>query len=265
LPKSIKRSSFVEFLKWFGIVSTIIALASPVLKDNVTFDNRDGRDIVLILDSSESMYEFGFDTSNLSKDRFSIAKDAMRKFINNRESDRVALVTFADSAFIASPLTFDKKLLTQLLSMQRVAIAGRRTAINDALVYSYEMLGKSEAKEKITILLTDGIDNMSIVSDDEVLSMIKNSDITLYTIGIGREGEYDAWRLKGLADASNGAFFEARDAQTLDAIYALIDTKETTKLKDRSSIRYTYLYYFPLFVAIISLLLFIYLKERVER
>ena len=265
MAKSTKKSSLVEFLKWFGIISAIVALASPVLKDNVRFDNREGRDIVLILDSSESMREFGFDTSNVTKDRFSIAKEAMGKFIKSRKNDRIALVTFADSAFIASPLTFDKKLLTQLLSMQRVAIAGRRTAINDALVYSYEMLSKSKAKEKIAILLTDGIDNVSIIPDSEALSMIKSSNITLYTIGIGRDGEYDAYRLDEFAKAGKGAFFEARDAKTLDAIYTLIDKKETTKLKDRSSIRYTYLYYFPLFVAIIALLFFIYLKERVER
>ena len=252
-------------MKWFGIISTIVALASPVLKDNVRFDDREGRDIVLILDSSESMREFGFDTSNVTKDRFSIAKEAMGKFIKSRKNDRIALVTFADSAFIASPLTFDKKLLTQLLSMQRVAIAGRRTAINDALVYSYEMLSKSKAKEKIAILLTDGIDNMSMIPDSEALSMIKSSNITLYTIGIGRDGEYDAYRLNEFAKAGKGAFFKARDAKTLDAIYTLIDKKETTKLKDRLSIRYTYLYYFPLFVAIIALLFFIYLKERVER
>ncbi len=265
MAKSTKKSSLVEFLKWFGIISAIVALASPVLKDNVRFDDREGRDIVLILDSSESMYEFEFDTSNVTKDRFSIAKEAMGRFIKSRKSDRIALVTFADSAFIASPLTFDKKLLTQLLSMQKVAIAGRRTAINDALVYSYEMLSKSKAKEKIAILLTDGIDNMSMIPDSEALSMIKSSDITLYTIGIGRDGEYDAYRLNEFAKVGKGAFFEARDAKTLDAIYALIDKKETTKLKDRSSIRYTYLYYFPLFVAIIALLFFIYLKERVER
>ncbi|MBN2768989.1 MAG: VWA domain-containing protein [Campylobacterales bacterium] len=265
LAKRTKRSSFTLFLKWFGIISAIVAFASPVIKDSINIDNRDGRDIVLILDSSESMREFGFDTSNFAKDRFSIAKEAMVQFIQNRTNDRIGLVTFADSAFIASPLTFDGDLLTKLLSMQRVAIAGRRTAINDALVYSYEMLSKSKAKEKIAILLTDGIDNMSMIPHSEVLSMIKNSNITLYTIGIGRNGEYDAWRLKEMADAGKGVFFEANDAKTLQAIYALIDKKETTKLQDRSSIKITYLYHFPLFVAIFALLFFIYLKERIER
>ena len=193
LAKSAKRSSLKTFLKWFGIVSAIIAFASPVIKESVDINNRDGRDIVLVLDSSESMREFGFDRTNLRKDRFSIAKEAMAQFIENRMSDRIGLVTFADSAFIASPLTFDRSLLAKLLAMQRVAIAGRRTAINDALVYSYEMLSKSKAKEKIAILLTDGIDNMSVIPHGELVSMIKSSNITLYTIGIGMDGEYDAY------------------------------------------------------------------------
>ena len=71
--------------------------------------------------------------------------------------------------------------------------------------------------------------------------------------------------LKELADASKGAFFEAKSAKTLQDIYELIDKKETTKLQDRSNIKVTYLYYLPLFIAILSLLLFIYLKERIER
>jgi len=258
LAKKVKRRSWMGLLKWVGIVSAVVALASPVLTKSYSNSKKEGRDIVLILDASGSMRQ-PFDSNYRS--RFDVVKEVVGDFIQKRQNDRIGLITFADIAFIASPLTFEKKFLTNITKMQKLGIAGKQTAINDAIVQSYNMLSKSQAKSKIAILLTDGVDNMSKVSFEEVKQLVGSQDIKLYTIGVGRAGEYNGAYLQALADAGKGLAFGAGNAQTLEKIYAQIDTLEATKIDDKKVVHYTYLYIYPLFLAILSLLLFVYLRN----
>jgi len=260
--KSFKQDRLLIALKWLGIILVITALASPVLKEEYKNSKKDGRDIVLVLDSSESMYQRGFDRNNPNRDKFSVTKDIVSQFISKRKNDRLGLITFGDIAFCASPLTFEKKFLNSILKMQRVGIAGRRTAINDAIIQAYSILEKSKAKSKIIIVLTDGMDNMSKVSFEEVKELIKVGDAKLYTIGIGTSRDYNAPYLKALTKAGNGKFFGARDSQMLQEIYKQIDKLEVTKIDNKRVVTYEYLYIYPLFLAILSLLLFIYLRTQ---
>ncbi|SFV60387.1 Uncharacterized protein containing a von Willebrand factor type A (vWA) domain [hydrothermal vent metagenome] len=261
LVGSSRRSLLIVILKWLGIVTAIIALASPVITKEYSNSKREGRDIVLIIDSSESMRQDRFDENNMSKNRFEVIKDIASDFVSKRSQDRIGLVTFADIAFIASPLTFEKRFLQDIIGMQRLGVAGKRTAINDALAQTYNMLSNTKAKSKIAILLTDGIDNMSRVPLKDIKSLIEKSPVKLYTIGIGTSRDYDSKYLKELADAGKGQAYGARDAKSLSQIYAKIDKLEASKIEDKKFVKHTYLYIFPLFISIISLLLFIYIRN----
>ncbi len=254
-------SSLLTWLKWIGITAAVIALASPVITKSYTNSKKEGRDIVLIVDSSDSMRQRGFDPSDIMKSKFDVVKEVVGDFIQKRKDDRIGMVTFADIAFIASPLTFEKKFLTDITKMQRMGIAGKRTAINDAIVQSYNLLSKSKAKSKIAILLTDGVDNMSKIPFQDVINLIKKRDIKLYTIGIGDARDYNGAYLKALADAGHGEAYGARDATTLEKIYEEIDKLEATKIDDKKIVQHTYLYIYPLFLAILSLLLFMYIRN----
>ncbi len=256
-----KGSSLLQVLKWLGIVSAVIALASPVITKSYTNSKKEGRDIVLILDSSDSMRQRGFDANDIMKSTFDVVKEVVGDFIQKRKNDRIGMVTFADIAFIASPLTFEKKFLTDITKMQKMGIAGKRTAINDAIVQSYNLLSKSKAKSKIAILLTDGVDNMSKIPFPDVKNMIEKRDIKLYAIGIGDARDYNGAYLKALADAGHGEAYGARDAKTLERIYEEIDKLEATKIDDKKIVQHTYLYIYPLFLAILSLLLFVYIRN----
>ncbi len=258
---SSQRSSLVVFLKWLGIITAIVALASPILTKEYSSSNREGRDIVLIIDASESMLQNRFDAQNMRKNKFEVVKEVAADFVSKRSEDRIGLVTFADVAFIASPLTFETKFLEQIIAMQRIGVAGKRTAINDSLVQTYNMLSKSKAKSKIAILLTDGVDNMSKVPFSDVKSLVEKSKVKLYTIGIGSSRDYDGRYLQALADAGNGQAFGARNAQMLSEIYDKIDEMEASKIEDKKYVKHTYLYIYPLFISIISLLLFIYVRN----
>ena len=256
-----KKSSLLLWLKWIGIVGAVVALASPVITKEYRNSHKEGRDIVLIIDASDSMRQRGFDPNDPRKTKFDVVKEVVNDFIDKRPNDRIGVVTFADVAFIASPLTFEKKFLKDIVDYQQLGIAGKRTAINDALVQTYSMLSKSKAKSKIAILLTDGQDNMSKVSFNDIKNVIAKSNIKLYTIGIGDPRDYNGRYLQALADAGKGKAYGAYDKQMLSKIYDDINKLETSKLNDKKIVHHNYLYIYPLFLAILSLLFFVYFRS----
>ncbi|WP_415407365.1 vWA domain-containing protein [Sulfurovum sp. CS9] len=261
LARSTSKSSLLGWLKWVGILAAVVALASPVITKTYSNTKKEGRDIVLIIDASDSMRQRGFDPNDIFKNKFDVVKEVVVDFIDKRENDRLGMVTFADVAFISSPLTFEKDFLKNITQMQKLGMAGKRTAINDAIVQSYNILSKSKAKSKIAILLTDGIDNMSKVPFPELKSMIEKRDIKLYTIGIGSQRDYNGQYLQALALAGKGEAYGARNAETLSKIYEEINKLEVTKIDDKKIVQHTYLYTYPLFLAILSLLFFIYFRS----
>ncbi|WP_457606386.1 vWA domain-containing protein [Nitratifractor sp.] len=254
------KSRLLEILKWVGILGLLLALASPVLTNEYKDLKKKGRDIMLIIDSSDSMRQRGFDPADPYKSKFDVVKEVVSDFIDKRKNDRIGLINFASVAFVASPLTFEKEFLKKIVAMQQLGIAGKRTAINDALLQSYNILSKSDAKSKVAILLTDGIDNMSRISTDEILKLISQSDVKLYTIGIGSYRDFDGPYLQALAKAGHGKFYAASNKGALAKIYADIDKLETSKIKSKKIVKHEYLYIYPLFVAILALLFFVYLR-----
>ena len=261
IGKKSLKSRWLDFVKWGAVVSIIVALASPVLVTEYRNIKKEGRDIMLIIDSSQSMLEKGFDIDNPTRDKFSAVTDVVDSFIKDRVDDRIGLVNFASSVFIASPLTFDKNYLLDILHKQKVGIAGKRTAIYDALLQGLYMIQKSEAKSKTVILLTDGIDNMSSIKFTDIVSFVKRVGVKLYTIGIGSNKDLEVPKLKALANASGGKFFMATNNAALKKIYKEIDSSETSAIKSTSYKVYKYYYYFPLMMAIILLLIFVYFKS----
>ncbi|AKF24303.1 von Willebrand factor A [Sulfurovum lithotrophicum] len=261
IAKETNKSSLLSWLKWVGIVAAVVALASPILTKNYINSKKEGRDIVLVIDSSDSMRQMGFDPKDPYKNKFDVVKEVVADFIKKRKNDRIGMVTFADVAFIASPLTFEKDFLTNITEMQKLGMAGKRTAINDALVQAYNLMSKSKAKSKIIILLTDGRDNMSKIPLSDVKHMIEKRDVKLYTIGIGGPRDYDAQYLKTLAKAGKGQAYAARSAAMLSNIYDEINKLEVTKLDSKKIVEHTYLYVYPLFLAVLSLLLFVYYRN----
>ena len=255
------KSRWSDIFKWLGLIAFVTALASPVKVEIYNNVKKEARDIMLILDSSKSMLDRGFDENNPKLDKFSVVTDVVSKFIKDRKGDRIGLINFSSSAFVASPLTFDKSYLEYIISKQRVGLVGSRTAIYDALLQAIYILEKSEAKTKIAILLTDGIDNMSITKFNEIKEAVKKSKVKLYIIGIGSIDDLDVPKLKELANAGKGKFYLATSSSLLENIYKKIDKSETTKIKGESYKKYTYYYYFPLIFAIIFLLLFVYYKS----
>ncbi len=245
LLKEKSKTPTLHILKWIGISSAIIALASPVVSTHRYLEKK--HDIVLILDASDSMKDGKFDK----------VKQELDNFISKRTSNNIGLVTFGDNALIASPITADNEILKIILKLQELGMAGHMSAINDAITKSYGMLSRSEAKTKIVILLTGSIDNKSNIQKDDLLSLVSKFPIKLYTIGYGNG--YDAFYLHELAKAGHGAAYETVDASGLSKTFNEIDKREFIVSKEE--LNYIHLYLYPLFIAWLSLLFWIYIRN----
>ncbi len=261
------KKSFYK-LEWIVKIAIflllVIAISSPIEIDRVNPLNRNGKDIVLAIDASGSMNSSGFDFEDEERgleklSRFEIAKLVASEFIKKRVSDNVGVVLYGDFAFIASPITYEKNIIVEMLSYLTQGMAGQNTAIGEAIAMSVRAFKHSKAKSKIVVLLTDGEHNSGDISPKDATVLAKEANIKIYTIGMGNRGEADEALLKKIAHESGGEFFYATNAKELREIYAHIDELESSNIKSRDYLLKEYNYYLFLLMA---LLLLLYLLKR---
>ena len=258
--ESKSNSSILIFiLQYFIIISSFVALSSPIKIKKTQIIKKNGIDIVLSVDASGSMNELGFNPNNQYQTRFQVVKEIIKDFIPKRINDNIALIVFGNSVMMASPLSFDKEAQGSIIDYFDVGIVGEQTAIIDSLVSSVNILKTSKAKSKIIILLTDGEDNVSKIPLYILIKLLKKYKIKVYTIGIGIINKV---MLNQIAKASKGESFFAYSKQDLIQIYKKIDTLEKSKIKGNKIILKEYLFFYPLFLATMLLILFIFLKNK---
>ncbi|MFT7859851.1 MAG: VWA domain-containing protein [Sulfurimonas sp.] len=261
---AISNSKLLFLLKWLGIVMMVLALMSPVKDEPYELKPKQGYEIVLILDASESMAQRGFNMLNPGASRFDIVKNVVDDFIQKREHDNMGLVVFGQYSFIASPLTYDKDILSGLVGQLHEGIAGKYTALYEGLAQGVHLLKKSESKTKIAILLTDGFSTAGIdkIPFDVALDMAKKEGVKVYPIGIGAPDEYNRAVLSKIAKETGGIAYGASNASQLKEIYEKIDKLEKSEIKNETYTYKQYYYFYPLFIAFLSLMLFIYLRNK---
>ncbi len=258
--KTQRRTSIIQnILKFIIMFCSIIALASPYKQLDMQLVKKDGIDIVLSLDTSGSMQQLGFNKNNPQESRFDVVKTIVKDFITKRVNDNISIIVFADSVMMASPLSFDKEAQKTILDYIEVGIIGTQTAMIDSLAYSINILKDSKAKSKVVILLSDGEDNYSSTPLEVVLKLLKKYSIKVYTIGIGNSNKII---LNKIAKQTNANSYIAYSKDDLDDIYEKINSLEKTKINNNKIVLKNYLFFYPLFLAIISLILFIYLKNK---
>ena len=264
MQKSVSASKTLFFLKWLGIVMMIFALMSPVKDEPYELEPKKGHEIALIVDASQSMQARGFDRSDPRKNRFDVVKNIVTDFVKKRETDNVGLVVFGEYSFIASPLTYDKKILTTIVSQLQIGMAGKYTALYESLAQGVNLLKMSDSKSKVAILLTDGYssEGKDKIPLNVALDMAKKEGVKVYPIGIGHQGEYNSKVLLKIAKETGGVAFGASSADELKAVYEKIDALEKVEIKAESFTYLKYYYFYPLFIALISLMLYVYLRNK---
>ena len=249
-----KRGWLLNILKFLTAAALITALASPIKKDEIKIENTKGYEISLILDASGSMREYN---------KFGIVKDIVLDFIKKRKNDKIGLTIFADFAYVAVPLTYDKKSLINLLKRVDVGIAGvQRTALYEALFLSSRLFKTSRAKNKIAILLTDGVDNTNSIPLDVAIKTAKRYGIKVYTIGVGRAGDFNPQVLQKIAKETGGKYYSATDRARLKQIYSEIDRLEKSKIKANKYVKKSYYFQYPLIVGLLFLIVLVVVGYR---
>ena len=256
LEKASQKSRwFLNSLKILAFIFLVIALASPIQEDTVVVKNDKGYEISLILDASGSMSEYN---------KFGIVKEIVEDFVDQRKHDKLALSIFADFAYVAVPLTYDKKSIKRLLQRLEVGIAGRqKTALNEALFLSSNLFKTSKSKEKIAILLTDGMDNTETIPLEVAIKTAKKYGIKVYTVGVGNAGsDFNPAVLQQISKETGGKYFSANTIEKLKEIYSVINTLEKSEIKADKYVKKTYYFQYILAFALLFLLSYFIVANR---
>ncbi|MDP9082470.1 MAG: VWA domain-containing protein [Pseudomonadota bacterium] len=247
----------------------IVGLARPQRAHSRTEVTANGIDIVLGLDVSGSMQALDFEVDNQRVNRIEVVKSVVSKFIDERPNDRIGLIAFAGSAYLVSPLTLDHDWLQQNLERVSTGAADDGTAIGMAIAAGVNRLRTTNAKSKVVILLTDGMNNTGKLSPLAAAEAAKALGMKIYTIAVGVRGsaplpvkdeagntrivmakvDVDEKTLKTIADETGGTFYRATDTESLRKIYEQINRLEKTAQTVQKFERYDELYSWALIPA----------------
>lgn len=231
-------------LRMLAIALLIVVLARPQSTNSWQNSSTEGIDIVMAMDISTSML-----AEDLKPNRLEAAKDVAASFINGRQNDNIGLVVFAAKSFTQCPLTIDHGVLLNLFKDIQPGIIQDGTAIGLGLANAVSRIKDSQAKSKVIILLTDGVNNTGEIAPVTAAEIAKTFGIRVYTIGVGTQGEapypiptafgvqyqnvpveIDEQVLKQIASTTGGQYFRATDNSSLKEIYSEIDQLEKTKI-----------------------------------
>lgn len=247
----------MPFSRLMSIIFLVIALARPQNSNINETVNSEGLDIVMSIDISGSMLAEDF-----KPNRIEAAKKVAQTFVENRPTDRIGLVIFSGESFTQCPLTTDQNVLREQMKNIRSGLLEDGTAIGMGLATAVERLRNSQAKTKIIILLTDGVNNAGLIDPITALEIAKAYKIRVYTIGVGSQGsapypvkdqfgrtsmqqmpvQIDEALMQKISRETGGKYFRAVNNNTLSKVYSEIDRLEKTKIEINSFKRYAELY-----------------------
>ena len=250
-PGSIKsRNSWLgRTCLWFFWICLVLAAGRPYWVEEPTHRVISGRDIMLAIDISGSMQEADMRIGNRSASRIDVLKKVVSTFIDRRQGDRLGLILFGTRAYTYVPLTFDTEALSELLADISSGLAGRLTAIGDAIGIAVKTLGKQNSKHKVLILVTDGSNTSGINTPLDAARIAASAGMTIYTIGVGNEAEQmrkllnqssidpdtelNEILLRQIAGISGGRYFRAHDSNSLESIYQTLDQLQPLEIATR--------------------------------
>ncbi len=250
LKRFVVKTSYQTFdlLYILALISIVISLMYPVLRNSTITQKRVGYEIAIVLDSSNSMSD-----NNL----FAKAKKIIDRFITNRKGDTIALEVFGNRAYIASPLSCDINATKSILQELYTGVAGSNdTALYEALFLSTKLFDSSSKYGKVVIVVTDGIDTLNNIPPQIVSKELKRLDIKLYLIGIGDDYTKDS--LKKFALMSGGEFYSVENIKDLDTIYSHIDSLLPGNIIVQKSVQNRAVYDIFVYLYILFLILIIF-------
>jgi Ca-activated chloride channel family protein len=243
LKEALRAAPFLCRLGAVGLL--VVALARPQSSSRGESVTSEGIAIVLAMDISSSML-----AEDLKPNRIEAAKRVALDFVDGRPNDLIGLVIFSGESFSQCPITSDHDVLKNLMGDIKSGLLEDGTAIGEGLATAIARLKDSEAKSKVIILLTDGVNNAGSIAPLTAGEIAKTFGIRVYTVGVGRSGmapypmktpfgiqytnvevQIDEAVLQSISGATDARYFRATDNNKLRAIYREIDRLEKTKIE----------------------------------
>lgn len=248
-------------------VLLILALCRPQWLGEAIDIPSEGREMMIAVDLSGSMEIGDMSINGQRLNRLQMLKVVLGDFIERRVSDRLGLILFADDAYMQTPMTFDRKTVKQMLNESELGLVGKKTAIGDAIALAVKRFDLKKESNKVLLLLTDGQNTAGKITPEQALELAVAKEVTIYTIGIGADSmlqqslfgsqrvnpsaDLDEKSLQNIARQTGGQYFRARDAQSMNNIYNLLDKLEPIEQEQQQMRPLTALYFWPLAMSVI--------------
>ncbi len=232
-PQALLSRSWLRLLGLVVVwLLVLTALARPVQLGAPVTRETSARDLLLAVDLSGSMSAVDLATPQApQRNRLDVVKAVVGDFVKKRHGDRLGLVVFGDAPFVQVPFTTDTSVVERLLNETDVAMAGPRTALGDAVGLCLRLFSRSQAKERVAIVLTDGNDTGSLVTPVRAARIAREQGVRLYVVGVGDphvlgEESLNEGVLRQMATLTNGRYLHAQSAAELSSVYAEVDRLE---------------------------------------
>lgn len=269
-----RRPPWLLWLAWFCLCA---ALARPQQLGEAIQPPVQARQMILAVDLSGSMSEADMELGGRVVDRLTAAKAVLNDFLERRQGDRIGLLVFGQKAYALTPITADLSSVREQLRDSVVGLAGRETALGDAIALSVKRLREQPKGQRVVIVLTDGVNTAGVLDPVKAAELAKAENVRVYTIGFGGSGGYslfglpipgsgedqiDEKTLRKIASETGGRFFRARDTQQLAGIYAELNRLEPVKAQGQAVQPRIERYYWPLAFALGFVLLAFVLPRK---
>jgi Ca-activated chloride channel family protein len=255
---------------WFAIIiwlALLVAAARPHWIGEPVGLPTSGRDLMLAVDLSGSMNIPDFSVNGQEVTRLEVVKTAAGEFIARRTGDRMGLIVFGSQAYVQTPLTFDRDTVKAMLSETEIGLAGKETAIGDAIGLAVKRLKEQPAGSRVLVLLTDGANTAGEVSPAQAAALAKEQGIRIYAIGVGADRmevpsffgtqtvnpsrDLDEDTLRHLAHSTGGMFLRAKDTAGLARVYEELDRLEPAMIETELFRPTAELFIWPLGLALV--------------
>jgi Ca-activated chloride channel family protein len=270
-----------ELCMWLFWICLVLAACRPFLLGDPISRTVSGRDLMLAVDISGSMNEADMTINAKTASRIEVLKLVVGRFIERRQGDRLGLILFGTNAYTYVPLTFDLVALGKLLEDVSTGLAGRHTAIGDAIGLALKSMRKQHSSHKVLILVTDGSNTAGFENPIVAAQAAAQKGVTIYTIGIGSdirtlERIYGKNKiptgvalnervLASIAEVSGGRYFRATNLAALEQIYVELDKLEPLEYEYQSHQPRKELYLLPLGAGLLVMLIFLLAGLRRSR
>ncbi|WP_066094275.1 vWA domain-containing protein [Xanthomonas massiliensis] len=232
-------------LAWLAWACLCAALARPLQWGEPVAPPRQARQMMLAVDLSGSMSEPDMQLGGRVVDRLTAAKAVLADFLDRRQGDRVGLLVFGQGAYVLAPLTADLESVREQLRDSVVGLAGRETALGDAIGLAVKRLREQAQGERVLVVLTDGVNTAGVLDPLRAAELARDEHVRVYTVALGGDGggfslfgipvsgggddPVDEDTLRKIAETTGGRFFRARDTAQLAGIYAELDRLEPVR------------------------------------